>query len=386
MNSHFAARLCLLVGGLLSGATPVAVTQNGDLVPDYRSQDLVISWNNAHSFTRTDEGILLVYQKNGWVMARRWSSEGQHIERLLSSGQARAVALASSLEKDFLLALWVERKGLLSAFSKDQGRTWSSPREMVRGPIQAPVGRVWMEGDTPQALVLYHTGNRESGQVWSVRMDGTNWSVPVRVDLGSGSFVTLAGEGSTSLAVWKDFRRGGRSAVLYQREYRNGGWGAERATGIEGADPSLGCSSEGHYWMGFQRFRRIWSTRSEDGGRTWKRPRRIPGVEGLFAHVACDSENRVAMAFERFLSAGDFRDDSVKGIGLVTSVDGGHRLDLADLAEKKASQIRSLVELSADGRMDLVWVDRSGPSSRIRWSALRLDLPPGRAPGVDSSR
>jgi len=333
---------------------------------------LQIVYNNSRAVVRTTDGALVTaWTDRGQSLIRRTGADGKSTETTVAASGGASVAIESD-GGDLLVAAWTSGTptGMNAMVSTDGGRSWSAPARIPTGsgPSQ-PTLRVWRSGTQVAAVAAWHEGGRGGPtQVYSSSLSGGAWSAAQRIDTGTAeaAFPSVGGKGDTTWILWRDNRSGGRELWSATRTGTTGAFTGERATGLQGMDPSLCVDGAGTLHLGFHKMQQVWYAQSADGGSVWGAPVQLDG-SGLFARMLCGaSSDRLAVVWEDMLQNGNQMDDANKTLGLAVSTDRGRSFRDLDPIQRKVSQILPSAFLGADGTIDLFWVDKASTQLQVQ--------------------
>ncbi|MCK6502588.1 exo-alpha-sialidase [Myxococcota bacterium] len=327
------------------------------------SNPVSAAFNNANVLARTADGTVhMLFAMNGEVRYRRKGPDGSTKETTF--GTSRAPALATDGEST-VLVVWSDASGLMAAMSSDGGKTFGKSATIAAGRGQNPAAHLWREGGKLKGAVVWHedvgpgSGGRGAAKgVFGLTMDEGRFSAPTRLD-GSAveaAFATVHGGPQGVVVLWRERQTQGGERSIYLSELQAGRFGKGRRL-ASGLDPSACVDGKGNVHVGYQNeYKETWYMRSEDGGRTFSSPMQLDHA-GLFVRVACNADGQVALAWEHFNDPqASFADDSSKGLGLASSLDGGRTWRVHDPTGGETGLALTTCALDDDGRMDLLWV------------------------------
>ena len=348
--------------------------------------EVKLAFNNTTVGTRLSDGTVLVTWTSAGVpmLGRRPAGSASWTSIALpkfGTAPASKVSLVD-LGNGALFAGWTEGSNLnavaVASHSIDGGLNWDAARVVSAAAVGAEsvsATAVIRTGQPASVIMAWYEGASKNANftVWT----GPTWtagaftaSAPLEAHAGNSHDVAVFARGAHAVSIWEDDSV--TPVVLRFAESSDGGrtWGAARDMngGTDGThvgqDASACIDGQDRIVIGFQRQAQIYVARVAPGGAVSNVAQLGPG---LFAHTVCDTLGFGAVAWEHF-TGGDSKDDSVKTIGLSTTLDDFGAIDGPHALPDSAAafgRVQSLAVLSGD-HVDVYWIDTGG-GTRTLW-------------------
>lgn len=363
-------------GKLRRGKVPIGRGRIGKIGPGQGPGPLRMALSNGSTLERTEDGTLhAVWVDRGDLVYGRYGSDGTEDREVLAE-EVRPTAVLDTDGEQGVVVVWTAAAGgLLAASSVDGGDSFTAPSRLTDVRVDAPAVRAWRSGGVmgrrTLAMVAWHEQEGgEASELYYSTLDKGGWSEAesLNAEDASAGFPSLGGSGSQTWLAWRDRDRTEEEGRVLVQHWGGAGEGWEDPVlERDGMDPSICATASGWIHLAYHDAREVYYLRSTNAGTTWSAPKRLG--PGQFAHVDCNEAGQVAVAWE-WSDGGSprrrmGRRDVNKTVGLARSVDGGNHLSSRQAVDKEGL-IYSTVEVSPEGALDLMYVDRELDAVKIK--------------------
>jgi hypothetical protein len=259
--------------------------------------------------------------------------------------------------------------------STDEGVTWSQPEDLTHNsgrsdePAMAVGGSgtiylVW-EDKTPGNWDILFTRSRNGGASWSPLKN-------ISKNPAHSSWPAIAVDGSGHINVaWNDYTTGSRR-VFFSRSSDGGTtWSSAvnvyNQTGLSGY-PAIAVDGDGYILLAWifstPSERRIYVSRSIDNGLTWSQPVSVApqSQDGVFPDMAVDSVGNINLVWWD-------QGQGNREIYFSRSIDNGATWTQAlNISDNAGDSVFPAVAVDRSGRVYVVWIDHSAGNREIFFS------------------